>query len=83
MSHTETSRVRRGNRLQKAIVETSLRGITKIEPLIHRSIFFSNEYGYDEIQKGLGKIRVLSPQESKKYLKREPGYRTVGYIQRE
>ena len=35
-----------------------------------------------EVEERLGKIRILSPQESAVYLERQPGYRQVGFLQR-
>ena len=66
----------------KHIIRTARGGITKIRPLIHQSKFFIEKCSYGEVEERLGKIRVLSPQESSMYLDREPGYRQVGYLPR-
>jgi hypothetical protein len=64
------------------IIRTALSGITHINPLIHRSMFFIDRCSYAEVEARLGKIRVLSPQESAVYLERQPGYEQVGFIKR-
>jgi hypothetical protein len=65
------------------IIRTALSGIKEITPLIHRSKFFIKQCKYGEVVERLGKIKVSSPKESLMYLKREPGYRQVGFIQRD
>ena len=65
------------------IIRTALSGIKEITPLIHRSKFFIKQCRFGEVAERLGKIKVLSPKESLMYLIREPGYRQVGFIQRE
>ena len=67
---------------QKYIIRTALGGITEIRPLIHQSKFFIKKCSYREVEERLGKIRILSPKKSRMYLKREPGYRQVGFLQR-
>jgi hypothetical protein len=69
--------------IHRDIIRTALSGIKEITPLIHRSRLFIKQCKYGEVVERLGKIRVLSPQESLMYLKREPGYRQVGFLQRE
>ncbi|MFA4901887.1 MAG: hypothetical protein WC600_03990 [Desulfobaccales bacterium] len=68
---------------QRNIIRTSLNGIREIRPIIHRSRLFIKQCSFGEVEERLGKIRVLSPQQSVMYLKREPGYRQVGFLQRE
>ncbi len=68
---------------QKRIIRTALSGIKEIVPLIHRSIFFIQKSSYGEIEERLGKIgEDMSLNVKEMYLKREPGYRQVGFIQR-
>jgi hypothetical protein len=76
----QSPRIMNAKRLQASIINSALGGIEEIRPLIHKVIFFGN-YNFGEIERSLGKIRVLSPEEKQKYKKREPGYRDVGYCQ--
>ena len=67
---------------QKNIIQTALSGITEIKPLIHQSKFFIQKCSYGEVEERLGKIKILSRNKSREYLKREPGYGQVGFIRR-
>lgn len=68
--------------LQRKIIYTALSGIKRIKPLIHRSMFFIDRCSYGEVEDRLGQIRVLSPQESRIYHERQPGYEQVGFLKR-
>ena len=70
--------------LQRDIIRTALSGIKEITPIIHQSKFFIKQCRYSEVVERLGKIGEKMPSKTKEmYLKREPGYRQVGFIPRE